>query len=378
MQLDLRKLATLLMLAVQITGCNSDSDTRSSNNYKVGLIQPWQQHEAFREINSTAYISKVVGDELVIQEPYAFSKIDMDNNAAHYTRFRFDDSNVYAGAIGSTHFASTVNSYQGIVTISAADPNDELEYFYTYLDFLQGESWLANVPYSGIVVPPSFYFDHGPTSFGVFNDNDDLATIVYTHDNLTCHAVIVAFRQKDASAYKELYFKSVTEMANPCYDGGDAAIYTTDGSNFFLGTINNGAYRLSPDGVLTKIYDDRVTKLFYRHNGTLILQSDNKILISNNIGDTWTTVAEYYPLSSIEFFEVSGELYFYYLNQIYHITIGENSLTVTELDNTGLEDIVSFITSATEFNGKVYVTTMGSGVYFRNVEDFILTKATTM
>lgn len=45
-------------------------------------------------------------------------------------------------------------------------------------------------------------------------------------------------------------------------------------------------------------------------------------------------------------------------------------IVVREMDNAGLENNAANISSMTEYNGNVYVTTLGGGVYFSNIENF--------
>jgi hypothetical protein len=139
---------------------------------------------------------------------------------------------------------------------------------------------------------------------------------------------------------------------------------------FFVKFNSDNLWRISPNGELIEISDNFDSKsIMFDFDNILYYSSYKSIYKSLDNGLTWELVGDIFP--SIErgtFFKVNGSLYWYIYSQIFSVEIGTNGFTITELDNSGLEGYE--ITSITEFQDRVYVTTL-SGLFYKSIEDFL-------
>ncbi len=96
-------------------------------------------------------------------------------------------------------------------------------------------------------------------------------------------------------------------------------------------------------------------------------------MYTSSDGLSWTKIADIDPVfQSINMVEIEGRTIGHRTDQIFLFTIEDNTLSIVELTNEGLEG--NQITSVAAFNGKVYVTTL-SGVFTKSIEDFFTEKA---
>ncbi|MGD1840614.1 MAG: hypothetical protein ACFB0B_06920 [Thermonemataceae bacterium] len=141
--------------------------------------------------------------------------------------------------------------------------------------------------------------------------------------------------------------------------------------NFYVTTGSMGTYKVKDSGELTKVLDERLYRIF-KVDGQIFGFGWQEMYTSSD-GLSWTKIADIDPVfQSINMVEIEGRTIGHRTDQIFLFTIEDNTLSIVELTNEGLEG--NQITSVAAFNGKVYVTTL-SGVFTKSIEDFFTEKA---
>lgn len=142
---------------------------------------------------------------------------------------------------------------------------------------------------------------------------------------------------------------------------------------FFISTSSK-SYRIDSHGDILKILDERIAKVF-ELNGVYYGLGYKKLYHSLNKGLTWSNVSEIEPvMTSINYANINREIIGYRNSQLWHITSDNTIMTIKELVNDGLEG--NLITSVSEFNSKIYVSTL-SGVYFKAADSLFEYKPET-
>jgi len=145
------------------------------------------------------------------------------------------------------------------------------------------------------------------------------------------------------------------------------------GNNFYFSHYHT--YRVNSDGEL-KVVLDNISIADYVKDGTNIYGIGyRKLYKSIDDGMSWSEVANFQTndFALMDYSKVDNKIIAYYRNgQIFELTFGPTGIEQSrELENDGLQD--KYITSVTEFQGKVYVTTY-SGLYYRKLDDFFKDK----
>jgi hypothetical protein len=148
--------------------------------------------------------------------------------------------------------------------------------------------------------------------------------------------------------------------------------YATDGTDFYVGIINNNSYKITPGGEASIFFEySEVSNIFFRSNGGILVQTPfAELYYSDDGGLQWKKLEAIVPNTKLYFFEITGNLYFAAMKQIFKVKIGESSIEFVELDNSVLDTNISYITSVSDYDSKVYVTTMGEGVFYKTLEEF--------
>ena len=74
----LKLVAVIFVGLLLLTAC--DEGTNSDSAEAMPTVNPWVRHDSFLGMNSIAYMSEVVGNELFVQEAFGIAKINMDND----------------------------------------------------------------------------------------------------------------------------------------------------------------------------------------------------------------------------------------------------------------------------------------------------------
>ncbi|MEM9834685.1 MAG: hypothetical protein AAF944_28945 [Bacteroidota bacterium] len=142
------------------------------------------------------------------------------------------------------------------------------------------------------------------------------------------------------------------------------------GSNFFV-TTDTKVYRLNSDGRIATVLEERLYNIF-EDSGRLLGFGRGNIFSSTDDGLTWIKGDETpWLMASLNFAKVDNRVVAYRFAQLWEVSTTETSFDFRELDNDGLDG--KMITSVSEFDGKVFVTSL-SGVYHRPTDDFFTYK----
>ncbi len=141
-------------------------------------------------------------------------------------------------------------------------------------------------------------------------------------------------------------------------------------NRFFL-TLSDQFYRIDTLGNIKSfgygplpITNGRVSQMFSIDN-YLFAITDSDILVSSDFGETWSVFLSKpgYQYLIPTYQSVGGELYAYYLSQIWKITLSGSTLKYVELDNDGLK--TNQITGINKVGKYAFVSTL-AGLYYRD------------
>jgi hypothetical protein len=118
--------------------------------------------------------------------------------------------------------------------------------------------------------------------------------------------------------------------------------------------------------------DGSVLKMFSLQNYLFgIYHSSTKyyMIVSTDFGENWSVFASDIDpwFSDITFQNIDGNLYGFFMSQIWKFSLSGNTLNYVELDNDGLE--TNQITGINKAGKYVFVSTL-SGLYYRDTTDF--------
>jgi len=373
------KYTIVFSVLLLIAGCDSDS-----KDEKITKTNVWAKLDNYSGASSVIYTSKVVGDKLFLQSAYEVSTIKTTNQVTHYTEHNFSDSNSLAAAIGESFFATTIDNGGGVLILSSTNLEQDLDDF-GKLDrerktiyFRSAELFSSQLLITEEikVITPLLTPGGGPSPFGIFNNSGSFITIVYVPDTRTCFAIIIGQISDERIDNKEMEIKTVTEMPFSTCDRGPSSLslYATNGLDYFVGTLDNNLYKISLSGEVTEIYNGNIWNVIYRSDGALLVQDSSELYMSTDDGENWELILENALFFRSNIFEINEKLYYFVENRIFDLGINSSDTQAKEIENSGLEDISSHITSISEFEGKIYITTLGDGVFYTQSGQFELNK----
>lgn len=136
----------------------------------------------------------------------------------------------------------------------------------------------------------------------------------------------------------------------------------------FLVSAISGTYRITEDGVITKVLDDPLYD-FIPLEGQLYGLSRSFLYRSTDDGLSWQTISTISPDFVLLNYEVIDDVVIgHYLDQLYQLKFTDTNLETVELQNEGLEG--HQITSVARWNGKAYISTL-SGVFTRDWQEVL-------
>ncbi|OJJ20150.1 hypothetical protein BKI52_16900 [marine bacterium AO1-C] len=145
------------------------------------------------------------------------------------------------------------------------------------------------------------------------------------------------------------------------------------GNNFYFSFYHT--YRLNSNGEIKVVLDNISISDFVKDGANIYGIGYGKLYKSIDDGINWSEVQnlQAYDFELMDYSKVGDKIIAYYkYGQIFELTFGPTGIEQSrELENDGLQG--KYITSVTEFQGKVYVTTY-SGLYYRNIDDFFKDK----
>ncbi|MFC0182879.1 hypothetical protein [Pseudarcicella hirudinis] len=143
-------------------------------------------------------------------------------------------------------------------------------------------------------------------------------------------------------------------------------------NNFFYITCANMTLRISPDlkvNIINKVKFYRIFSL----NGAIYGFTESQLYKSTDNGLNWVSIASNIAntFSKLNYYLIGGKICGAYNSQIFIFEFANNQMTTRELANDGIGG--NTITSISEFNKKIFVTTL-SGVFTKKSDKFLTYK----
>ena len=183
--------------------------------------------------------------------------------------------------------------------------------------------------------------------------------------------LLLDFNEGDAK-YGEILVNKINKIKINTNSYTDDIVNLCSFKNSFIIQYYNDVFKIKTDGTLIKVFDspkNLIRKIFKDDNNVYLISEEG--LFQSSDGENWNKIGESNTiLNTLYFCEytlINNEIIAYYNSQIFHIKIADNTLTVKEIDNDGLEG--NTITSISRFKKLVYVTTL-SGLFKLNYKDF--------
>ncbi len=376
------KVTAQLIIITTLYGCNYDGSQKDPEESEANI---WHQLDEFNGHLSATFSSTTFQESesasLLIQGNTTISTIDDGNIVNHYwgtylsTNRDFPNvsNNKFLASIGDDPYGVTFTKHTtGWPPIKTGYMHENTHYYPDTL--FRSAEWVKNHSKEGRIASPN---NRGAKKgFGIFNKLDTFLTVV--NNSQRCIAVIYTpeFRIETHDYETHTYYFDYETYPIELFEGDinncEFVNYATNGKDFFINVhSNNGALKITSTGEVTKIFDSRVTNLFYHSNGDLLLQSDYDLYISSDDGNSWSTLWSNTPSSALSFFSIEDNLFYYTShNEIIRVDYDTPKKEWIKLNNTGLSNIKSAITSITEFNDNVYITTSGEGVFYKSLANF--------
>jgi hypothetical protein len=143
--------------------------------------------------------------------------------------------------------------------------------------------------------------------------------------------------------------------------------------DYFIISMNRKCFRLSADLEVKEVLNGPLSGVI-KNRFELYGIGGSKIYKSTDHGNSWQLLGENIDqlYQFFNFSVIENEIIMYRFSQLFHVEIGDTRIEAKEIDNDGLEG--NSISSLSQFDGKVYVTTF-SGMYTRSIEDFFTYKS---
>jgi hypothetical protein len=305
-------------------------------------------------------------DKLVVDDGRLISFVYPDNTAVHYGLARTDPLGPQA-VVAPACFARADRWHDGIEFCRSDDPSGDAFPAYIHLD--PSDPGAANDHLIWPIDSAEAAADGWHVPAGASDGQGLFLIPVYVSETQVCYAAVFSIGPAEGLACDVLGVQTI-ELANPCYSGGGGdvrALWT--GEAFLIGLPTNGLFRVWPGGHTDRPTDDIWISGLARVGDTLYLEIRNTLYRSLDRGDTWSELTEL-P-SSTGMYAVNDQLVLSARDVLAYVD--ETNERIVELDNSGILPNAT-VTAVAAFGDRVYVGTLGAGLYYRNLADFFTPK----
>lgn len=176
--------------------------------------------------------------------------------------------------------------------------------------------------------------------------------------------------RRDSLLIENVKVISLTDPKNPGLTNHVFSLHVFN--DVFYVTTQNQTLYIDPDGEYQNLQDTLPLRRMFSVGTTLFGLNFETLYISAN-GLEWSEVTTNIeaPLRLLDYVQTNGWSLAFYRSQIFGLELIDSRLSVTELDNQGLEG--HQVTSISFFEGQVFVTTL-SGVFRKPLQLFGVTK----
>jgi len=217
-----------------------------------------------------------------------------------------------------------------------------------------------------------FYSSVIPFSLHIVSNNANQLLIPYRHSiSATPRLLLVEVVRNvhDGTTIMDTGQISIIEL--PKEMAGVNPDHLTAIKNHFYFSYGD-TYRVDTNGDLSMILEGVALTYFIPVGNTIYgMSAENKLYQSTDEGKTWREIGDnirFPGTSHLHYTTIAGKTVAYNgVGKIYDVSFLPGEVTYRELENDGIQH--TRITSVTEFQGKVYVTTL-AGLYTREVQHF--------
>ena len=331
----------------------------------------WKEHLEVNHEDKYLVNSHSTAKELMLIGNRNFTRIDTLNNARSVT------------FLNDIHNTKIPLSDNVLIVMNEEDNANGLIFFY-YIPEMDENSHNSSAAIQVSEIDTTFKkFDNYDETFNIpfasFNANNQIL-IPYKGEPFFQSFVLISFDinpNASASLSSNEYFISISEtkIVKLPINVSSRAIVTYSIENDFI--VSNG-------NVVAKIYSDGTYKVldlhsfyparFFKKDNKVNAVSYNSIYESIDNGESWIKKYESSEvLEGFMFTVIDNRIILSKRSTVLELIFNETGFVTEELQNDGLDG--NFITSITDFNEIVYVTTL-SGLYYKDKNDLFNIKET--
>ncbi len=166
---------------------------------------------------------------------------------------------------------------------------------------------------------------------------------------------------------------AIVKIVTPNVEDEPAVYFMDTYYNSFFVTMEGDFFKMDTIGNFEKVLDKTIYQMVQLSDSLIAFGFDKKTYLSVDKGETWQEffdVPEDNSYNYLDFTMIDNKIVAYsseYTNRLYHLYIQDNTFQLDSIPCDGLEE--THITSFSEFNNQVYVTTL-SGLFYKDLKDF--------
>ena len=348
----MKQITVSLILIGLLIGCQEDVVIFKQ------LKASWNSHPSFTLINKIKFNSYSSGLSLLVHGPGYFSVLKKSQAPAHYTTF-FDYPFGEKLPINDIYFLSATPEGSFIGFWPVAQPN-----------FAAASVYFNMKDYDEYFNKVNFDLSLGKENMSINKVNQCLVPYYSNHpDNKTS---LFLFEISNASppylSLKKAQRITISEPAN-IVEGNVSYIKAIE--DFFIVSTKSKTYKILSDGTVKQILTFTINEAF-EWAGEIYLVSNSQIAKSSDGGVKWDQFSGTSPtLAKGTYYVIGDSLVLNYSDAIFSAKFKLPKYSLRELKNDGVEG--NLITSVSEFNDSVYVTTY-TGVFYKSRREFFNSK----
>jgi hypothetical protein len=349
----MKKLIVFVGCVLLLVSCKDGEKVYIEKEYN------WKKHPEFECQNAILLNSYATDERLFVFGQTAFSSLETNLNnekVSHYKLYKEQPAlvklaitadyfvNLFTFDNGYLELNSTINPYRGKL----------------YFRMQEIDSTFHNFYYAPLV------------NSMIINENNQLLIPYSTYKNSSTQ---IKFELIDVRTnYNNGYFAvdtiktKIIEIPD-IHQNSINAIESI--GNSFIVTMHTKVYRIDSTGNIVEVLENQNISKIIRTGGKLYGFIQNKVFISQDDGLSWNEAFTFQNIQSnfhyLNYAKVDEKVIGYRDDRLWEINISDTELSAKELDNDGLDG--KTITSVSQFDGKVYFTTL-SGLYYKALDGF--------
>lgn len=347
-----QKIVSLLLIGLLI-GCHDETVI-------FQLVRPsWVSHPSFTLINKIKFNSFSNGQSLFLYGPSYFSVLTKDRVVKHYVTF-FDYPFGEKLPINNTFFlSSTINdSFIGFWPVAQPDFAAAIVYF-------------DLKPFDEYFNRKNFDLSEGKENMSINNANQCL--VPYYSDNpdkkISLFLIDIGNLSPPFLSLKKVQRITINEPAN--IPGGNVS-YIKPIDDFFIVSTASKTYKILSNGTVKQILTYKMDEAFKWAGEIYLMSKASQVAKSADDGVTWDEFTDTpASLATGTYYVLGDSLVLNNGDAIFSAKFKLPKYSLRELKNDGVAG--NIVTSVSEFNDSIYVTTY-SGVFYKSRKEFFNSK----